>query len=155
MAVFTLRTLVLRGAAVVRDGRNVGLRLGAEFQTACPTPEVRINPRHPSHNCRPGFMAGLRPDCQADYDRVAVQAAEGAGRSLRSDGVLSRRGAARIAAPAIPLGWCKPQGTPMSDAKRWSPKGKQTVVGNAASLAQRPAWHLPAGRTRTASTWAS
>jgi len=154
MAVFTLRTLVLRGAAVVRDGRNVGLRLGVEFQTACPTPEVRINPRHPSHSV-PGFMAGRRPDCQAEYDRMAAQAAEGAGRSLRSDGVLSRRGAAISAAPAIPLGWCKPQGTPKSDAKRLSVKGKRKVVGNAASVAQRLSRHTPASRTRSASTWAS
>lgn len=155
MAVFTLRTLVLRGVAVVRDGWNVGLRLGAEFQTACPTPEVRINPRHPSHSRQPGFMAGLRPDSRAEYDRVAASAAEGAGRSLRSDGVLSRRGAARIAGPAIPLGWCKPQGTPKSDAKRLSTTDKQQAVENAASLAQRLARHTPAGRTRSASTWAS
>jgi len=133
MAVFTLRTLVLRGAAVVRDGRNVGLRLGVEFRTACPTPEVRINPRHPSHS-GPGFMAGQRPDRQAEYDRVAVSAAEGAGRSLRSDGILSRRGAATIAAPAVPLGWRKPQGTPMSGPKRLSATGRREAVGSAAAL---------------------
>jgi undecaprenyl-diphosphatase len=182
MALFTLRTLV-RGVAVVRDGQNVGLRLVAECQPASrQTTEVRINPRHPSHNSGTGGMPASRPDGHADYDRVAAQAATGAGRSLRSDGVLSRRGAARIARPAIPLGWRKPQGSPWSDAKRLAPKAKQQAVGSAAAQArplplnvfasvgggfatrtdkaeERSAVRLdrrmPAGRMRPASTWAS
>ena len=182
MAVFTLRTLV-RGVAVVCDGQNVELRLGAESQTASgQTPEVRINPRHPSHNPGRSAMPAARPDGHADYDRMAAEAATGAGRSLRCDGVLSRRGAARIARPAIPLGWRKPQGSPQSDAKRLASKAKQQAVGNAAAQArplplnafasvgggfmtrtdkaeERSAARLsrltPAGRMRPASTWAS
>ena len=173
MAVFTLRTLVLHRVAVVRDGQNVGLRLGVESQPASQTPEVRINPRHPSLNPGRSAMPATRPDDHAEYDRVAAVAVTGAGRSLRCDGVLSRRGAARIAGPAIPLGWRKPQGLPtFRTAKRLSLKDKQDAVGNTASQARplplndsgftasgrsadRSSRRTPAGRTRSASTWAS
>jgi hypothetical protein len=183
MAVFTLRTLAPRGVAVVRDGHNVGLRLGVESQPASQTPEVRINPRQP-RNPERGVMPAQRPDDHAEYDRMAATAAAGTGRSLRCDGVLSRRGAARIARPAIPLGWCKPQlAQPKSSAaKRLSAKDKRSAVENAAALARplplnasasigcgfttrtdeapgcsvvRLAWLAPAGWTRSASTWAS
>ncbi len=131
MAVFTLRTRVLRGVSVVRDGQNVGLRLAAESQPASQTPEVRINPRHPSLNRERSFTPAQRLDSHAEYDRMAVVAVTGAGRSLRCDGSLIRRGAARIAAPAIPLGWCK------------------------SKCSSRLARLTPAGRTCSASTWAS
>ena len=131
MAVFTLRTRVLRGVSVVRDGQNVGLRLGAESQPAGQTPEVRINPRHPSLNRERSFTPAQRLDSHAEYDRMAVVAVTGAGRSLRCDGSLIRRGAARIAVPAIPLGWRKPK------------------------CSSRLARLTPAGRTCSASTWAS
>ena len=103
MAVFTLRTLAPRGVAVVRDGHNVGLRLGVESQPASQTPEVRINPRQP-RNPERGVMPAQRPDDHAEYDRMAATAAAGTGRSLRCDGVLSGRGAARIARPGHPVG---------------------------------------------------
>ncbi len=172
MAVFTLRTLVLRGVAVVRDGVNVGLRLGVESQPAGQTTEVRINPRHPRNQKRSDTPA-QRPDDHAEYDRVAASAAAGAGRSLRCDGVLSRRGAARIASPAIPLGWRQPQGSSQSPAaKRLSTADERSAVENAAALARplppgasaftaegrtavRSARRMPAGWTRSASTWAS
>jgi hypothetical protein len=177
MAVFTLRTLGLRGVAVVRDGQNVGLRLVVESHTASPTTEIRINPQHPSLN--------QRPDDHVEYDRMAAMAATGAGRSL-SDGSRSR-GATVVAwstavawsrdhaatRPAIPFGWPKPQGSPKpSTAKRWPTTGKQEAVESAAALA-RPLSHnasaiqvekrkairlvrrLPAGRTCSASTWAA
>ena len=131
MAVFTLRNLAPRGVSVVRDGQNVGLRLAAEFQPAGQTPEVRINPRHPSLNRERSFTPAQRPDDHAEYDRMAAVAVSGAGRSLRCDGSLVRRGAARIAAPAIPLGWCK------------------------SKCSSRLARLTPAGRTLSASTWAS
>ena len=152
MAVFTLRTLGLRGVSVVRDGQNVGLRLGAESETACRTPEVRVNPRHPSPSWQRGFMAVQRPDDHAEYDRMAAKAAQGAGRSLSSDGVLSRRSIARIACSAVPTGWCKSQGTPQSSTAKRLPTGKRNAVGNAAV---RLARLTPAGRTPSASTWAS
>ena len=86
MAVFTLQSLVLRGVSVVRDGQNVGLRLGAECRTASATPEVRLNPRHPSHSWQRGFM----PDAHAEYDRMAAAAALGAGRPHSCDGTVGR-----------------------------------------------------------------
>lgn len=136
MVVCTLSSLVLRGVSVVRDGQSVGLRLGAESQKASPTTEVRINPRHPSLNRERGFMPAQRPDDHAEYDRMAAVAASGAGRSLRCDGALSRRRLARIASPAIPLGWCKLQGTPKSTtAKCWPTDGHRNAVENAASSA--------------------
>ncbi len=131
MAVFTLRTLAPRGVSVVRDGQNVGLRLGVESQPAGQTPEIRVNPRHPSRNPERSFLPAQRPDAHAEYDRMAATAVSGAGRSLRCDGVLIRRGAAIIARPAIPAGWCK---------------SKQS---------SRLARLTPAGGTCSASTWAS
>ena len=140
MAVFTLQSLALRGVSVVCDGQSVSLRLGAESQTAWPTTETRTNPRHPSLNRERGFMPAQRPDRHAEYDRVAASAASGAGRSLRCDGVLSRRSRASNAGSAIPLGWPKPQGAPKSiTAKRLLTTSKR----------------MPAGRRPLASTWAS
>ena len=168
MTVFTPQSLALRGVSVVRDGQNVGLRLGAESQTASPTPEVRINPRHPSPSRQRGFMAAWRPDDHAEYDRVAADAAPGAGRSLSRDGVPSRRSTARIGCSAIPFGWPKPQGAPQSrTAKRLPTSASAKAVENAASLARplpphasrcaavKPNRLTPAGRTPSASTWAS
>ena len=103
MAVFTLRTLAPRGVSVVRDGQNVGLRLGVESQPAGQTPEIRVNPRHPSRNPERSFLPAQRPDAHAEYDRMAATAVSGAGRSLRCDGALIRRGAA-IIAPGHPSG---------------------------------------------------
>ena len=101
MAVFTLQSLAPRSVSVVRDGQNVGLRLGAECQTTCRTPEVRINPRHPSPNGGRGFMPAQRPDDHAEYDRMAAVAAYGAGRSHSRDGKLSRRSPASVAAKRL------------------------------------------------------
>ncbi|HVS39423.1 MAG TPA: undecaprenyl-diphosphatase UppP [Gemmataceae bacterium] len=150
MALFTLRSLALRGVAVVRDGLNVDLRLGVEMQPASPTPEVRINPRHPSNQVR-SVTPAQRPDDHAEYDRMAARAVTGAGRSLRCDGVSIRRGAAIIAGPAIPLGWCKSQGTPQGSTKRLSKTDKRGTVETAGRLAGLS----PAGWMPSASTWAS
>ncbi len=129
MAVFTLHSLAPRSVSVVRDGQNVGLRLGAESQTTCRTPEVRINPRHPSPNGGRGFMPAQRPDDHAEYDRMAAQAAYGAGRSHSRDGRLSRRSPASIAAKRLPT---NKRDAALPSARRW-----------------------PADRTLSASTWAS
>ena len=154
MAVFTLQSLVLRGVSVaVCDGQNVGLRLGAESQTAGRTPEVRINPRHPSLNWQRGFMPARRPDDHAEYDRTAASAAYGAGRSRSWDGSLSRRSPARIAGATIPSGWCKSHGSLQATAaKRLSLQDRRNAVGNAATTSARL---CVAGRTPSASTWAS
>jgi hypothetical protein len=130
MAVFTLPSLVLRGVSVaVCGGQNVGLRLGAESQTVWQTPEVRINPRHPSPNGERRFTPAPRPDDHAEYDRMAAMAAFGAGRSHCRDGVHSRRSPARIAAKRLPT-------------------SKRNAAVQSARL-----W--PADRTPSTSTWAS
>ena len=129
MAVFTLQSLAPRSVSVVRDGQSVGPRLGVECQTTCRTPEVRINPRHPSPNGGRGFMPAQRPDDHAEYDRMAASAAYGAGRSHRRDGKLSRRSPASIAAKRLAI--TKRRAT-LTSARRW-----------------------PADRTLSASTWAS
>ena len=154
MAVFTLQSLVLRGVSVaVCGGQNVGLRLGAESQTAKQAPEVRINPRHPSPNWQRGFKTAPRPADHAEYDRMAATAAHGAGRSRSCDGSLSRRSPARIAGASIPLGWLMPHGSPQSTAaKCLSTSDRRNATGNAAVTSARL---LPAGRTPCASTWAS
>jgi hypothetical protein len=140
MVVCTLQSLVLRGVSVVCDGQSVGLRLGAESQAAWPTTEIRTNPRHPSRNRERGFSPAQRIDDHAEYDRMAASAASGAGRSLRRDGVLSRRSRASSAGSAIPTGWRKPEGTPKSmTAKRLLTTSKR----------------MPAGPRPLASTWAS
>jgi hypothetical protein len=108
MTVFTLQSLVLRGVSVVCDGQNVGLRLGAESQTIGTAPEVRINPRHPSSKRERGFMPAQWSDDHAEYDRMAAATAQGAGRSLRCDGVLSRS-TAISGYSAVPSGRFKPQ----------------------------------------------
>ncbi len=121
MAVFTLQSLVLRGVSVaVCDGQNVGLRLGAESQTVKQTPEVRINPRHPSPNGGRGFMPAQRPDDHAEYDRMAAAAASGAGRSHCRDGKLSRRSPASIAAKRLSTNM--PHGAESPAAKRYAPQ---------------------------------
>ena len=140
MVVCTLQSVVLRGVSVVCDGQSVGLRLGAESKPAWPTTEIRTNPRHPSHNRERGFMPAQRTDEHAEYDRMAASAATGAGRSLRCDGILSRRSRASIAGSAIPTEWRKPQGAPKSmTAKRLLRTSQRT----------------PAGWTPLASTWGS
>jgi hypothetical protein len=111
MGVFTLRSLVLRGVSVVRDGQNVGLRLGAESKAFIPTaPETRITPPNPT-NCRPAWMqAGGRAD-HAAYEGVDASA-QGAGRLLGSSVGSLRFGPARSAGRTVRFGW----------SKRWTPK---------------------------------
>jgi hypothetical protein len=118
-------------------------------------------------------MPAQRPADHAEYDRMAAAAAIGAGRSLRCDGVLSRRSPARSAGSAILLGWCKPQGSPQSKtAKRWPTNGKCNAVENAAAQVRplpqnasasmvegrsvvSPVRLTPAGWMPSASTWGS
>jgi hypothetical protein len=80
MAVYTLRSLVLRGVSVVRDGQYVGLRLGAESMAGRTTPERRINSLPPT-NRMPAFdQAGARTSHAIDEGVDA--SANGAGRPL-------------------------------------------------------------------------
>jgi len=170
MAVFTLQSLAPRSVSVVYDGQSVGLRLGAESQTTCRTPEVRINPRHPSPNGGRGFMPAQRPDDHAEYDRMAASAAYGAGRSHSRDGSLSRRSPARIAGgKSLRREGFRPHGTPKSQAAKRLSTTKRDAARNTAAVA-RPlplnastettsavssARRWPADRTLSASTWAS
>jgi hypothetical protein len=80
MAVYTLRSLVLRGVSVVRDGQNVGLRLGAESMAGRTTPERRINPQPPTNRMPAFAQAGTRTDHAIDEGVDA--SANGAGRPL-------------------------------------------------------------------------
>jgi hypothetical protein len=114
MNVFTLQTLVLRGVSVVCDGHNVGLRLGAESRTISTAPEVRIHPRRALRNGERGFMPVQQPDGHVNYDRMAVAAAIGAGRSLRWSTPISG-----YSALALKPVWRKPAGATLS-ASTWA-----------------------------------
>jgi hypothetical protein len=114
MNVFTLQSLVLRGVSVVCDGQNVGLRLGAESRTIRTTPEVRIHARRTLRNGERGFMPAQRPDGHANYDRMAVATALGAGRSLRWSTPISG-----YSAVALKPAWRKPAGSTLS-ASTWA-----------------------------------
>ena len=87
MAVKNLKSLVLRGSAVLLVGKAGNLRRGSGSTATPETPEVCISMRHPSHNAMQEFQPALRLG-HADYCRVDAKAAYGAGRSLRCAGVL-------------------------------------------------------------------
>jgi len=160
MVFCTLRSLVLRGVSVLRDGQNVGLRLGAESKAHRTTRGIRTNPQRPTIcNQRQGFMPAVRPHPTA-YEGVDA-VASGAGRSPGSSNVgrLSRRRPARIAGRAILFGWTGESEAPKSNAVKRLCRttcGKRAAAADPAASA-RPlpsAWRQPAaGRTPSASTW--
>ena len=150
MAVFTLQSLAPRGVSVVVATVRTSVCASARSpRRPSRTPEVRINPRHPSPNGERGFMPAQRPDDHAEYDRMAASAAYGAGRSLSCDG--SPVVEPRESQLGIPLGWFKPQDRRVHRRQTLGHK-RQSRVGNAALTSAR---RWPAGRTLSASTWAS
>jgi hypothetical protein len=173
MVFCTLQSLAPRVVSVLRDGRNVGLRLGAESKTIPTDHGVRNTPQTPNRcDQRQAAMPAVRPD-HAVYEGVDA-VASGAGRSPGSGvGCVIRRSPARIAGRAILLGWPGRSASPKCKAvqrlRRTSGKrgaaeypaasarplplcaaASFTAAGRTAVLS---AWRKPAGRTPSASTW--
>ena len=129
MAVKNLKSLVLRGSAVLLVGKAGNPRLGSGSTAKPETPEIGISMRHPSHRYGQEFQPAMRPG-HADYCRVDSLAVYGAGRLPSCASVLSPRGMRRtsgrittlswaVSTAAIPvvtrcltgLAWCKPGST--------------------------------------------
>lgn len=89
MAVKNLKSLVLRGSAVLLVGKAGNPRRGSGATTIPETPEICISMRRPSLDGMQEFQPAGRLG-HADYCRVDSWAVSGAGRSLRCTGVLSR-----------------------------------------------------------------
>lgn len=87
MTVKNLKCLVLRGSAVQLVGKAGNMRLGLGATVTPETPEICISMRRPSPDGMQEFQPAGRPG-HADYCRVDSWAVSGAGRSLRSTGVL-------------------------------------------------------------------
>jgi hypothetical protein len=144
MAIFSLESLVLRGASVLCDGQAVELCLGAS-EAAVETPEVRISMRQPSQGypqANPNSPAG---PAVHDAKRVADKSASGAGRSRSRAGVLSRRSPATFAGRTTPCGWSTPErlSTSLSDAKtlqgwRWIKAGAGSPEKSTAATRRSP-----------------
>ena len=173
MVVKNLASLVLNGSAVLSVGKADNPRLGTSGTAK--TPEVRISLRHPSRSRGQEFQPVMRPG-HVDYLRVDALAVQGAGRSLRCAGVLSRRSSAVNSALSASDG-----GTVSTTAVRLgSRKGRlaafvsevasgRLTTPNATTLPTSgvtaavitvvsrcpagPAWCKPANRTPPASTW--
>jgi hypothetical protein len=88
MAVKNLKCLVLRGSAVLLVGKAGNPRLGSVVTAKAETPEICISMRRPSPDGMQEFQPAGRLG-HADYCRMDSGAVSGAGRSLRSTGVLS------------------------------------------------------------------
>jgi hypothetical protein len=102
MAVKNLKSLVLRGSAVLLVGKAGNPRLGSVVTAKAETPEICISMRRPSQHGKQEFLPAWRPG-HADYCRVDSWAVSGAGRSLRWAGVLSRSRMRRTGGIATPL----------------------------------------------------
>jgi hypothetical protein len=126
MAVMNLKSLVLRGSAVLSVGKAGNMRRGSGSTAYTETPEIGISMRLPSHSGKQEFSPAWR-HADADYCRIDARAAFGAGRSLRCASVLSRSRLRWTSStltrlltavfPAVPtvverwlagLAWCKP-----------------------------------------------
>ena len=102
MAVMNLKSLVLRGSAVLLVGKAGNPRLGSVVTAKPETPEICISMRRPSQHGKQEFLPAWRLG-HADYCRVDTGAVSGAGRSLRCAGVLSRSRLRRTSGIATPL----------------------------------------------------
>ena len=88
MAVKTLKSLVLRGVSVQRDGSAVGARLDFSYRTASQLPEIHVSMRHggwPRNDAEPEERYGRMHN--PPVDNTALRA----GRSDSRAGVLTRR----------------------------------------------------------------
>jgi hypothetical protein len=150
MATCKLESLVLRGVAVLRDGRAVNTRRGTGYVAGTPTPEIAFSMRHPSPGCVPCFaQPAMRLD-QAEYLRVDAQAAFGAGRShsRARAGVLSRSNGGTQSTTATNLRLMSMSGR----VAAFVSEGVLPLAGKA-DLRRHPlVWCKPAQRTPPAST---
>jgi hypothetical protein len=101
MAVKNLKSLVLRGSAVLSVGKAGNPRLGSAVTAYTENPEICISMRLPSQHGEQEFSPAWRLG-HADYRRVDSRAVLGAGRSLRCAGVLSRSRMRRMSGIATP-----------------------------------------------------
>jgi len=102
MALKNLTSLVLRGSAVLVVGKAGNPRLVSGTAAKPETPEICISMRRPSQHGMQEFLPAWRLG-HADYCRVDSWAVSGAGRSLRSTGVLSRSRLRRSSGITTPL----------------------------------------------------
>jgi len=162
MFVQSLKSLVLNGVSVKRDGFVVGSRLGCGYLATLRTPEQPFPMLHASAE------ADTR-DVQADQPPPVVNPnAVGTGRSLRSAGVLSPVTPTIIVGGIIPCGWRRARGgssqTAVIAAMQQCIAGMTSVGETFAtglpvrashsplSAHKRRDWAKPAGRTPPAST---
>jgi hypothetical protein len=126
MAEFTAKTLVLRGATVLNDGKADWLRLGSRYPVQVQAPRIPFSMREASQGCPfTSTEPGPRHD-HVDNPDVAA-AATRAGRSERLADVLRRRRFAMLRSMASSAGLSATHKRP--DGKRWPSSSKGIEVG--------------------------
>ena len=87
MAANLLKSLVLSGVSVLRDGQAVGVRLGFGYPAESQAPSMPFSPRHG------GFGPDAEPECWRDHNDHVVdnRTTIRAGRSDSHAGVLTHR----------------------------------------------------------------
>jgi hypothetical protein len=139
MAALKLEFVVLRGAAVVVDGKATGLRFGSYAVQQVPT--VPFSMRHPSPGCREDRTES--PQRIRNRRNGADSAAVRADRPDSLAGVLVRRSPARNQGRAVLLGWPIAAGAALDAAGRsrtGAPTDARTVLpGCPLTLATVPA----------------
>jgi len=161
MFVQSLKSLVLSGDSVKRDGLVVGARLGCGYLATLRTPEQPFSM----------LRASAETDAcalQEDQPPVVNPPTSGTGRSLRQAGVLSHRTPTTIVGGIIPCGWRRARGgssqtaailaaqkriASMTSAGETFATGLPVRASHSPLMAyKRQDWAKPAGRTPPAST---
>jgi len=154
-----MKSLVLRGVSVKRDGYVVGARLGDCYLAGPRMPEIQVSLR-PSIQVRPEAEPETRR-ARVDQPSAGNPPASRTGRSACFAGVLSSRTPTSFVGRSISSRWSWARGgsgltaaaTAASVGKNF-PAGLPVRTGHSPlAMLHRQGWAKPDGRTPPASSW--